>query len=142
MTPSRELRLLCDGADVGVVAVAASFGARLRGLLGESPVRRCLLLEPCSSIHTLGMSEALDVAFCTADLEVLDVRTVPPWRPWVAVPGTRSVLEAAAGALSMMGVRPGLRLAVALDGRVLPDRRARRDAARGLRRVGGGPEPR
>ena len=123
------MRLLCDGLDVGEVAVAATFSARLRGLLGERPVQRCLLLEPCGSIHTLGMAEPLEVAFCTADLEVIEVRTVPPWRPLVAVRGTRSVLEAAAGVLSSRGIKAGSRLIVSSGGRPLKDRAARRQAA-------------
>lgn len=49
------------------VAIATSFLARLRGLLGTSPNwggGRCALLIPrCSSVHTIGMRYALDIAF-------------------------------------------------------------------------------
>ncbi|MDR3052500.1 MAG: DUF192 domain-containing protein [Coriobacteriales bacterium] len=45
--------------------LASSLFARMRGLLSSSicPNGSVLVLIPCSSIHTLGMREALDIAF-------------------------------------------------------------------------------
>lgn len=47
------------------VGVADRWWQRLRGLLGRPPLRpdEGLLLAPCRSVHMLGMSYPLDVAF-------------------------------------------------------------------------------
>ncbi|NNG15021.1 MAG: DUF192 domain-containing protein [Gemmatimonadales bacterium] len=47
------------------VGIADRWWSRLRGLLGRPPLEEGegLLLVPCRSVHMLGMSFALDVAF-------------------------------------------------------------------------------
>jgi uncharacterized membrane protein (UPF0127 family) len=45
------------------------------------------------------------VAFLSVDLIVLRVVRLPPWRIALPRPGTRSVLQAEAGALERWGVR-------------------------------------
>lgn len=107
------LRLTVDGQPVELDVVAAlSIVARSRGLLGRRSVPHALLLHPCSSVHSIGMMVALEVAYLDRDLEVLDVAHLPPWR--VQLPRRRAVavLEAAPGALSASGVVPGARLGV------------------------------
>ena len=47
----------------------------------------------------------VDVAFLSSDLVVLRLVRLPPWRIALPRPGTRSVLEAEAGALDRWGVR-------------------------------------
>lgn len=127
----RRLALHVDGRPVAPVTVAATVWSRARGLLGVREVRGALLLEPCGSVHTLGMSVPIDVAFCDADLAVLRVCTLSPWRPLASARGARAVLESAAGAMTGWGITAGRRLAVVDDdGAVLPDRRTRRHAAR------------
>ena len=56
---------------------------RMRGLLGRPALQpgEALLITPCSSIHTLGMRYALDIAFVDATERVLKLcRGVAPLR--------------------------------------------------------------
>lgn len=61
--------------------VARSLWQRTRGLLGRPrlPSRMGLLIERCSSVHTVGMVYAIDVVFLAADFRVL--RVVSGLRP-------------------------------------------------------------
>lgn len=75
---------------------ANTFTSRLRGLLGRSelPAHTGLLITPCSSVHTLGMSFAIGVLFLDAEDQVCHVMPeLRPGRlsPWV--PRARQVLE-------------------------------------------------
>ncbi len=83
---------------------------RLVGLLGRSELAEGdgLWLEPCDSVHMLGMRFPIDVAFLDREGRVL--RTVEPLRPWRAtwpVRGGRSALELPAGTLRRTGTQPG-----------------------------------
>ena len=53
------------GARIGI---ADTWWLRLRGLLGRPALAQSegLLLDPCASIHTLGMTYPIDVAFLDA----------------------------------------------------------------------------
>lgn len=67
------------------VRIAATFAARARGLLGRPRSwlgdAGLLVIVPCSSVHTFGMRDAIDVAFVAANGTVLKVaRLVPPGR--------------------------------------------------------------
>lgn len=64
------------------IEVAASFGARLRGLaLRRLPPDRGLLLPRTRSVHTFGMRFELDLLWLDASGRVVRVdRAVPPWR--------------------------------------------------------------
>lgn len=105
-------------ADSGIlvaskVAVADSFGDRLRGLLARPPIRQGqgLLLLECGSVHTIGMGYPIDVAFLDPDGRI--VRCIPRMGPWrVGRGGTEAVhaLELPAGRLGETGTRPGDRL--------------------------------
>lgn len=107
------LRLTVDEQPVELDVVAAlSILARSRGLLGRRSVPHALLLHPCSSVHSVGMMVALQVAYLDRDLEVLDVTDLPPWRMHLPRRRAVAVLEAAPGALSACGVTPGVRLGV------------------------------
>ena len=57
------------------VRIAATFAARARGLLGRSRAwlgdGGLLVIVPCSSVHTFGMRDDIDVAFVAADGTVL-----------------------------------------------------------------------
>lgn len=58
------------GVDLATDAeVAGSFGARLRGLLGrhDLPQGQGLVIQPCSSVHGIGMRFPIDVVFLTRD---------------------------------------------------------------------------
>jgi uncharacterized membrane protein (UPF0127 family) len=104
-TPSAEVPL----------RVAASYRARTRGLLGSDGIVGALLLTPASSIHTVRMRFAIDVAYLDRRLRVLSVRTMPPGRVGRPRLRARHVLEAEAGALAGWGVVKGVRLEVERD---------------------------
>ncbi|MGN6301116.1 MAG: DUF192 domain-containing protein [Angustibacter sp.] len=106
-------RLVVDGRVTGLgVDVARSVLQRSRGLLGRREVPTALLLHPCSSVHSLGMRVDLQVAYLDRDLRVLEVADLPRWRVHRPRRRAAAVLEAAPGALTACGVRPGARLAV------------------------------
>jgi uncharacterized membrane protein (UPF0127 family) len=96
---------------VGAICVPAEFAlsrrARRRGLLGRCSVDGALVLRPCRQVHTIGMRVAIDVAFCAADGTVLRVATLPPRRVSRVVWRSRFVVEAAAGAFVIWGLRRG-----------------------------------
>ncbi len=104
--------LVRDGEVLGPLEVASSFSARSRGLLGRDGIDGALLLRPATSVHTLGMRFALDVAYCDAELVVVDVSTMVPWRLGRPRRRARSVLEAEAGAFGRWGLRAGDRLEI------------------------------
>ncbi|MFD8864871.1 DUF192 domain-containing protein [Streptomyces sp. NPDC059590] len=102
-----------DGRAAGIpLEIAASYRARTRGLLGRDGVAGALLLTPASSVHTLGMRFAIDVAYLDRRLTVLAVRTMRPGRFGLPRPRARHVLEAEAGAMERWGLRAGTRVAI------------------------------
>lgn len=106
-----EATLRTPGAEVPL-RIAASYRARTRGLLGAAGVEGALLLTPASSVHTVRMRFAIDVAYLDRRLRVLAVRTMPPGRIGRPRLLARHVLEAEAGALAQWGVRRGVRLEI------------------------------
>ncbi len=104
--------LLRDGQVVASLEVAASLRDRARGLLGRDGIEGALLLSPASSVHTLGMRFAIDVAFCDARMRVLDVVTMRPNRVGRPRLRSRHVIEAQAGQFDRWGLRQGDQLAV------------------------------
>ena len=93
---------------------AASFGDRLRGLIGrpfEEAGIDAMVFSSCSGIHTCFMTFPIDVIFLGAENTVL--RTCPSCRPWrlaVTCRGARSVIELPEGVLAHTGTQPGDRL--------------------------------
>ena len=55
------------------VHVLNSWSEKLRGLLGTGPSAAPVMLTRCSSVHTVGMAYALDLAFVGERGEVLEV---------------------------------------------------------------------
>jgi uncharacterized protein len=104
--------LLRDEEVLATLEVADSFGARLRGLLGRDGIDGVLLLEPARSVHTLGMRFPIDVAFCSSDLVVLRVVTMPRHRLGRPCVKAHCVLEAEAGAFAHWELRPGDQLEI------------------------------
>lgn len=104
--------LLRDGEVLAALEVAEGFRARSRGLLGRDGIAGAILLRPARSVHSLGMTFALDVAFCDKDLTVRRTARLRPGR--VTRPSLRSgcVIEAESGAFERWGLRPGDRLEV------------------------------
>lgn len=101
------MRLRRGDDDLGPVERAVTIAARTRGLLGRTGVDGALVLSPASSVHTIGMRFAIDVAHLDADLRVLRVATMAPHRVGRPVRRSRHVLEAEAGAFERWGLCVG-----------------------------------
>ena len=85
---------------------------RLRGLLGRPMLGagQALLIDPCPSVHTLGMAYSLDLVFLDARYRVLKVvEKLPPSR-WASAAGARATLELAPGTLDAVMLKVGDRL--------------------------------
>lgn len=76
-----------------VCALYATWGLRVRGLLATSATHVPIVLYPCHSIHTMGMTYAIDVAFISSEHRVIRVvRKLPPWK-CMSANGASYVLE-------------------------------------------------
>ena len=100
-----------DGQVLASAEVAQSRAERRRGLLGRDQMDGVFVLR-ARSVHTIGMSFPIDVAFCDDNGMVLRVLTVPPNRVTRPLLAARSAIEAPAGAFRAWGVLPGDRLEV------------------------------
>ncbi|MCH8921380.1 MAG: DUF192 domain-containing protein [Chloroflexi bacterium] len=74
-----------------------------RRTLGEE---EGLLIEPCSSIHTMFMRFSIDVIFLDKEHRVVKVATVPPFRAALGR-GSHAVLEVPAGTAERNGLEVG-----------------------------------
>jgi uncharacterized protein len=95
---------------------AASARARLVGLLGTPDLApdEALWLEPCGSVHTVGLRAPIGCAFLDGAGRVLRVvDPVPRWRV-AGARGARAVVECRAGTLAALA--PGDRLARGAEG--------------------------
>jgi uncharacterized protein len=94
------------------VSKTSNFLERMRGLLGYPPLKENegLLIVPCSSVHTFGMSYAIDLVFL--DNQWTIVKTVSALKPWrIAASNTASmVLELTAHSLDKMQLATGQQL--------------------------------
>ena len=97
---------------LAALEVAHTVRARTRGLLGRDRYEGALLLRPASSVHTLGMRFAIDVAFCDKELVVLETVCMRRWRVGRPRLRARCVLEAEAGAFERWNLQAGDRLEV------------------------------
>jgi uncharacterized membrane protein (UPF0127 family) len=104
--------LLRDGEVLASLELARDRKARRRGLLGRDGIEGALLLQPCRSVHTLGMRFPIDVAFCDAELVVLRVVRMDRFRLCRPVWRARVAIEAEAGAFARWGLNPGDQLEV------------------------------
>lgn len=105
--------LLRDGEVLASLEVADAASSRTRGLLGRDGLDGALLLRPAAAVHTLGMRFSIDVAFCDADLVVLETVMMPRWRLGRPRPSARAIVEAEAGAFARWRLQPGDALEVA-----------------------------
>lgn len=87
--------------------IAEGFGARVKGLLGRDGIDGALLLSPARGVHTVGMRFPLDVAFCDADMVVVDVCRMRPHRIGRPRWRCRHVVEAEAGSFERWGLTVG-----------------------------------
>ena len=104
--------LLRDGEVLASLEVADTFRTRRKGLLGRDGIDGAILLKPAKSIHTLRMRFPLDVAYCSRDLEVLEMVVMRRHR--VGRPRLRAhcVIEAEQGAFERWQLRKGDRLEI------------------------------
>jgi uncharacterized protein len=114
------MRLRRGDDDLGPVERADTIAARTLGLLGRTGVAGALVLSPASSVHTIGMRFAIDVAHLDADLRVLRITTMARNRLGRPVRRSRHVLEAEAGTFARWGLAVGDALAFVEDGAPAP----------------------
>jgi uncharacterized membrane protein (UPF0127 family) len=82
--------------------IVGSWFGRLRGLLFTSEIAAGdgLLLKPCSSIHMLGMTYAIDCVFLDGKGKVVGlVRRIPPWHMSALYWRAQACLELPAGTI-------------------------------------------
>ncbi|MCX4715696.1 DUF192 domain-containing protein [Streptomyces virginiae] len=113
------LRVGADPTEIPL-EVAASYGARTRGLLGRDGIDGAMLLTPAASVHTFRMRFAIDVAYLDRAFGVLAVVTMAPGRLGLPRLRSRHVLESTAGAMAGWGLRAGTTVAVDTAGRLAP----------------------
>jgi uncharacterized membrane protein (UPF0127 family) len=99
--------LVADGRVLASVEIAEAYHSRAKGLLGRDGIDGALLLRPARSVHSFGMRFPIDVAFCDADLYVLDIVSLRPHRMTRPRWRARAVIEAEAGAFDRWGVHVG-----------------------------------
>jgi uncharacterized membrane protein (UPF0127 family) len=95
------------------VALAATFGSRMRGLAHtrQLPERAGLLITPCNSIHMVGMWYPLEAVFLSRDNRVLKVsRKLLPWLGLSGSLRARSVIEWRPGTARALGIEKGAKL--------------------------------
>ena len=74
---------------------------RLRGLLGRHSLTGALVIEPCTSIHTLFMKFTIDAAFLARDGRVIRaISALGPWRVTRIYPAASCVVELPEGTLA------------------------------------------
>lgn len=99
------------GVEVPGTWLAMSWWDRLRGLLFRAPLApdgsEAMVLIPCNSIHTVGMTYCLDVVFLDQSRCVIGIsRNVRPWRIR-AHRQAHSVVELHGGAADRLGISVG-----------------------------------
>ncbi|MCP4228207.1 MAG: DUF192 domain-containing protein [Actinomycetia bacterium] len=104
--------LIREGEVLASVEVRSTRKGRLRGLLGRSGLEGALVLPRTRSVHSVGMSFDLDVAFVDADSNV--VRTLQLKRNRVTMPVWRAylVIEAEAGSFGQWKLKIGDKIEV------------------------------
>lgn len=99
---------------LATLEIADTWQSRLRGVLGREEFDGALLIKPAFSVHTIGVSCVLDVAYCDGDLQVIDVVTMVPNRVGKPRLRARQVIEAPKGSFERWGIGPGDQLEVRL----------------------------
>jgi hypothetical protein len=99
--------LLRDGDVLCALEMTDSPTERRSGLRGRDGCDGALHLDGTRSVHTLGVSFPIDVAFLSGDLTVMRLAQLKPWRAALGGPNVRSVVEAEAGSFERWGVRVG-----------------------------------
>jgi len=104
------MRLCVEGKATDVrVYDARNFLARLFGLLGRRPLAmgEALWLEPCSSVHTLGMRYPIDVVFLDGAGRVLARRDALAPQRMAVTRRASCALELPQHSAGQLGIAPG-----------------------------------
>ena len=99
--------LVADGRVLASLEIAEDFRSRTKGLAGRDGIDGALLLRPARSVHSFGMRFPIDVAFCDANLYVLDIVVLAPRRMTLPRWRARAVIEAEVGAFERWHVHVG-----------------------------------
>ena len=92
------------------VRTAASWGSRTLAMLKPGKPRDAygLWVKPCRTVHTFGLSDAVDVIFLRADGVVTKVVSrMKPWR-MTRCAEAKTVLELRAGLANRLNISPGV----------------------------------
>lgn len=110
----KTVRIEKDGTSIATVWHAKGYFARLRGLLGRTlQADGGLLLTPCSAIHTIGMSYAIDAIYLDRQGYVLRIdESIKPGRVLAPQRGARHVLELPDGSVKRRKILTGDKLEV------------------------------
>ena len=85
---------------------------RMRGLLGKPPLQKdqALLITSCSSVHTIGMTYPIDLAFLDKHWKIRKiVKSLVPWRmAWSF--GSSMVLEMSPGTIDKLNLNSNMQL--------------------------------
>ena len=85
---------------------------RMRGLLGKPPLQndQALLITSCSSVHTIGMTYPIDLAFLDKHWKIRKiVKSLVPWRmAWSF--GSSMVLEMSSGTIDKLTLNTDMQL--------------------------------
>jgi len=110
------VRGYCGDVVAESVFLATTFWQRLSGLLALPRLERGsgLWLEPCGSVHTLGLSYSIDVVFVDGNGRIGRIaHAVAPWRVALAPASCCAVLEMPAGAARAQCLAEGNKLRLA-----------------------------
>lgn len=110
--PFTEASLIHMGVHLCEVELADTRSRRRRGLMGRDGIEGALWLARARQVHTVGMRFAIDVAYCTNDMTVIDLVTLQPNRIGPFHWRARSVFETSAGRLAEWSVAVGDTLAI------------------------------
>ena len=78
-----QVRKKTDGTLISSQCIwARNSWSRLVGLLGHSSLapEESLLIEPCKQVHTWFMRFPIDVVFLSKNNEILDCKSMMPWK--------------------------------------------------------------
>ncbi len=100
-----------NGAPLLFAYEANTFWQRFRGVKAHPALGKtdALVINPCSSIHTFGLKDALDVLFVGVRGEILKVKTVKPWSASFCVDAAL-VIEMSAGTIERLDFQVGQRI--------------------------------
>lgn len=94
------------------VSRTTNFLERMRGLLFSPPLAdgEALLIKPCGSVHTMGMSYAIDLIFLDNHWAIVKiVSNLPPWRS-SRCRKAKMVLELRGGSIESLDLLDGQQL--------------------------------